>query len=450
LEYVSGINKSYEAAKIREKGSCAAFLTYDYSPEGYVARVHYLDQAGNPTPGKDDAFIKQSKYDRQGQLIESTSLWKDGRPMNDNDGNAGMRYSYDNSGNLVALEYVDAAGKPIDFKTSGFQRFTCRNDDRGNCVEPAIWHANGSPLYFFKMESIFCHSLRRRYDDRGNTVGADCLMANGQPVISGRTKYDEDDRPIEETYFDRTGHPAVGPFGCFRMTLTYDAEGNITDVALFDENGKAASSNGGYHRKISKFESGHEVRTEYRDGDGKLVAIAGGYAAIERTFDAQGNEVRTAYLGLDDRPAPNRSEGFAIKRTMFDACGRETEKRFLDENGYPVRSKKGYAHIRQAYDESNNVKEETYLDEKEQPIRSADGYARVIRKFDRNRNIIDERYFDEQGKALLLKGAYAEHQSRYDDHNALVEEAFLGASGELVPNEKGWAKHARRYDEHNQ
>jgi hypothetical protein len=48
-----------------QKGSCAAFLTYDYSPEGYVARVHYLDQAGNPTPGKDDAFIKQSKYDRQ-------------------------------------------------------------------------------------------------------------------------------------------------------------------------------------------------------------------------------------------------------------------------------------------------------------------------------------------------------------------------------------------------
>lgn len=223
-------------------------------------------------------------------------------------------------------------------------------------------------------------------------------MANGQPAMSGRTTYDEHDRPIEDTYFDRTGHPAVGPLGGFRMTLTHDAEGNVTEMAWFDENGKAMSGNQGFHRAIHKFESGREVHREYRDGDGKLVTIDGGYAAIERTFDAQGNEVRTAYLGLDDRPVPNRNEGFAIKGTMFDACARETEKRFLDENEDPVRSKKGYAHIRQAYDESNNVKEETYLDEKEQPIRSVDGYARVIREFDHNRNIIDERYFDEQDK----------------------------------------------------
>jgi hypothetical protein len=57
-----------------QKGSCAAFLAYDYSPEGYELRVHYLDQVGNPTPGKDNVFIKQSKYDRQGRVIESTSF----------------------------------------------------------------------------------------------------------------------------------------------------------------------------------------------------------------------------------------------------------------------------------------------------------------------------------------------------------------------------------------
>jgi hypothetical protein len=30
-----------------EKGSCAAFLTYDYSPEGYERQIHYLDQPGS-------------------------------------------------------------------------------------------------------------------------------------------------------------------------------------------------------------------------------------------------------------------------------------------------------------------------------------------------------------------------------------------------------------------
>ena len=148
--------------------------------------------------------------------------------------------------------------------------------------------------------------------------------------------------PIEDMYFDRTGHPAtVGPFGGFRMTLAYDAEGNITEIAFFDEHGKAMPGNEGYHRRIRKFENGREVHTKYSDGDGKLVAIKGGYAAIDRTFDTQGNEVRTAYFGLDNRPVPNRNEGFAIKRTSFDACGRETEKRFLDEHEHPVRRGKG-------------------------------------------------------------------------------------------------------------
>jgi YD repeat-containing protein len=85
--YVIGRNGSLAP----EKGSCAAFVSYDYSPKGYVTQTHYYDQEGNPTPGKDGAFIKQQKYDELGRIIESTSLWKDGKPMNDMDGNAGTR-----------------------------------------------------------------------------------------------------------------------------------------------------------------------------------------------------------------------------------------------------------------------------------------------------------------------------------------------------------------------
>ena len=207
----------------------------------------------------------------------------------------------------------------------------------------------------------------------------------------------------------------------------------------------------GYHKKISRFDKGHEVRTEYRDEGGRLtVGPDGGYAAVERTFDAHGNELRTTYIGIDDHPVFDRSKGYAIKTTAFDACGRETKSAFFDENERPVRSKEGYVHIRKTYDEANNVVEEAYLDERLQPIRLVAGYASVTREFDRNRNLVDERYFDEQGNALLTKDGFSEHVTRYNDHNALVEEAFLGAKGELVLNKKnGWAKRVRRYDGNN-
>ena len=95
--YVIGPNGSLAP----EKGSCAAFVAYDYSSEGYVTKTHYYDRNGSPTPGKDGAFIKQTKHDKFGRVIESTSLWKDGQPMNDTDRTAGQRKFYNDQGNLV-------------------------------------------------------------------------------------------------------------------------------------------------------------------------------------------------------------------------------------------------------------------------------------------------------------------------------------------------------------
>ena len=76
------------------------------------------------------------------------------------------RASYDESGNLVATELLDAAGKPIDVKKFGRQRFTCRYDDRGNCVEPAFWNANGSPVY-------------RNRIDQSSVIPEDCFTTIG-------------------------------------------------------------------------------------------------------------------------------------------------------------------------------------------------------------------------------------------------------------------------------
>jgi hypothetical protein len=446
--YVIGPNGSLAP----EKGSCAAFVTYDYSPDGYVTQTHYYDQNGNPTPGKDGAFIKQTKYDQFGRQVESTSLWKDGRPMNDMDGNAGERRSYDDQGNVVSKERVDAAGDPTDLNKGNknlVHLFKAKYNDRGNVVEEYSQRANGDFPLGFGLCKIYKYSV----DERGNWVETYCFRQDGQLSKSGfavsKNKFDDDDQMVESTYFDGNGHPVLGPDGAFQSKVTYDLDGNVTEYAAYREDGRPMVNSGGFHKKVSEFKNGHEIRTEYRGTDDRLMALGEGFAAVNKQYDAQGNETERTYLGVDDRPVPNRTEGYAIRAVSFDVCGRETESKFFDADKHPVHSKKRYADIRQAYDESNNVEEEAYFDEKNQPGRSVDGYARVTREFDRNRNIIDERYFDGQGKPFLAKGAYAEHKSRYDDHNDLVEEAYLGASGEPVASEKGGARHTRRYDEHN-
>jgi hypothetical protein len=129
-----------------ERGSCAAFVSYDYSSEGYVTQTHYHDQEGTPTPGKDGAFTKQQKYDGLGRVIESTSLWKDGRPMNDMDGGATERSSYDEKGNLVSIENIDAAGNPAESNKSHIHLTAAKYDERGSLVEISLQHPMENPI----------------------------------------------------------------------------------------------------------------------------------------------------------------------------------------------------------------------------------------------------------------------------------------------------------------
>jgi energy-coupling factor transporter ATP-binding protein EcfA2 len=190
-----------------ERGSCAAFVTHDYSPEGYATQTHYYDQNGNPTPGEDGAFIKKAKHDQSGRLIEGTSLWRDGRPMNDMDGNAGSRFFYDDQGNLVSIEAVDAAGNPTERRKDRTHLFKAKYDDRGNLVEAYSQRANSDPNLAYGL----CKIGRYSVDERGNWVETYCVRQDGQLSKSSfafsKNKFDDDDQMIESSYFDRDGRP---------------------------------------------------------------------------------------------------------------------------------------------------------------------------------------------------------------------------------------------------
>lgn len=434
------------------KGSCQAYSAAEYSKDDHLQRVRYLDQAGRPTPDANGTFMRQYQRDAMGRAVGVTSLWLDGRPMLDKDGIATTQVTLDKRGNMAKVEYLDTAGKPIDNKY-GFEKFTCVNDDKGNCINPMLWSADGRPLRKDPLFGLFCYAKQLQYDQHGNAIKRICLSKDGRlsrGMAYAKTNYDPDGKPVEDRYFDSDGHPTTSPIGGVSIQLTNDKEENLAEVAFFDANGKLTPGLRGFHKQVSQYNDDHqEVRTEYRDENGKLEAIGGGYAAISRVFDPQGNEVQRTYWGPDGKPWQNQTDGYAIRKAAFDTCGRETEAWFFDANAKPTRSANGYAHVVHQHDQANNISDERYYDESDQPVRSKDGYARVTLEFDRNRNVVDERYFDERDMPLALNNAYAEHKRRYSDNNALVEEAFFSAKGEPVMGVDGWSRQTRRYDADN-
>lgn len=466
-----------------QQGSCQAFVTYDYSEKGYETLTHYRDQTGNPTPGRDNAISLLSDYDLKGNLVRVLSLWRDGSPMNDKMGNAEYRVSYDELGNPLTEEAFDAGKAPITLKAEGYFRLThrydefgneitrsyldefnnpvnikdgwhrseYRYDERGNVVEQTFWVADGSP----GEDTNGCHRLKAKFDEFGNAIEMACLGADGQAKLVHpgfsvwRNAYDDRNRPIEWTYFDATENPVKGPEGAFRVRVRYDVDGNVVETAYLAPDGKPSVGLNGYHKESRQFLAGRDMRAEYLGLNGKPTLRKEGYAAIERGYDAQGNEIKVAYLDTDNQPVVRRDKGYAVMLSMFDSCGRAIETRFLDEKQHVVQpATYGYAIMRRAYDLDNHVSEETYFDPHERPVRLEDGYARLAQLWDKHGNLVDQRYFDENLESVRLENGYAEIKYRYDDHNGILQMAYFSDKGEPVVTREGWARIEYKNDDH--
>ena len=61
----------------------------------------------------------------------------------------------------------------------------------------------------------------------------------------------------------------------------------------------------------------------------------GGFASIARQFDRRGNEIETAFFGLDGKPV-QAGTGYAKVLYSYDTVGRETDARYFDAQGHQL------------------------------------------------------------------------------------------------------------------
>ena len=159
--------------------------------------------------------------------------------MNDMAGNAGKVISYDDYGNLVNIEYIDAGGNPTKSNKDHFYSANLRYDERGNQIEVSLRRSNGIPILIAGL----CKSVRNSRDERGNGVEGYCIRQDGKLSAMGwavtKNKFDDDDHQIvEQRYFDRGGRPVLGPTRAFQDSLRYDGDANLAEYAGYGTDGR--------------------------------------------------------------------------------------------------------------------------------------------------------------------------------------------------------------------
>ena len=380
-------------------------------------------------------------YDEEGYLIKSMFMRDNlNTPTRDNSGVWGWGYERDEEGRITKLLFLDEEGNVHNSKF-GVAGWIYEYDEDGNRTAGRAFDEEGN---FVRGENGFCQ-MEATYED-GNAVriqyldekGVSCLATDG--IAETRYEYDENGFLTVISVYDAAGNPAYEKeFGCHMMRQTYNREGQIESILYCGENGEPMNTVKGYAETRSSYDSEGRVRqVELYDQEGRKTCDTDtGAYAVSYCYDDEDRLIKETYLDEQGNPEVTKAV-LASREWEYDAYGRVTRETYLDTQDQPVRIWTNYASITTSYDRNGNPVEICYEDENGQPCLSYEGAAFLEREYDETGNLLKESYYGMDGQAVCIDG-YHSIVMEYDEDGNLIQETYQDEDGQMAENENGCA-----------
>lgn len=402
--------------------SRAEFVQFGYDERGFESELSYKDRNGRLTPGPDKAYGQRKVFDAEGRLVRLTSLNRDGEPMNDEAGNAGMEAKYDEDGNVIEGRAFDAKGEPTLVK-DGWHRTTSHYDQWGRVTETRFFNLSEEAIE--ETKETGAHRVTWDYDDSGNAKSTKLYGKANEAVVAGtgifdfaaherRVTFNSDNRAETVAYFDGNGKALIGPEGWHRARREYDDQGFVSAITYFDKMDKAVNlKTTGIHRWQGVNDAfGQPTQERFYGVDGRPVATRdGGYHLRRNEYDLAGNLTAQAYFDLNNKPVLDRTYGAHRIVWDFDRFKHPVLAQYFDAGGQPIDNKQGFHKAESTYDRNGSHRGTRWYDKDGQPTRGPDGAHEL-------RNTYDER-------GLLQRSAYYDAKSRPVTNRQGIHEAIL-------------------------
>jgi len=190
-----------------------------------------------------------------------------------------------------------------------------------------------------------------------------------------------------------------------------------------------------YHTLINQYDDqDNNVSQSYFGIHDEPVTIRkSGVSGMRYFYDADNNQVRIEYHGLDGKMTPNingiaaagleYAEGYQMKLTRYDSLGHTTRA---------LASGDGVSFIKYEYDPSGNRIREAYFDESGKPMNNQLGIQEIVNSFSFGNMLTQVSYFDEFGKPCVDKDKI--HISIYvkDQKNRIIQESSYGLKDDPI------------------
>ena len=455
-------------------------LQKSYDRQNRITAQSYLNAQGNLTAGPKRYAKMTLAYDDS----EGITVWRawdrDENPYALS-GNAAACLERREEDGAVYYSYLDKQNLPAT-ESHGAYYVRKYTDDRGRECRVCYYDRHGKPFRisdgYAQLDTVYGEKnglpVEKRYTDG---YGGPAVFQNSYSVL--KTEYNGRGLPVRCSYLDQNGQPwAEMPY----LAYTYDTYGRILSETVQDEQGKP-KDRGGWSYAAWEYNdtgSGTTITKSYHSADGKLynaaegaavvqdaydfqgrwlgarfynadgdltVRRSKGYAAIENTYDKNGNRTMEKFIGPDGQPMPVNGRAFRIWE--YDHPGKPTLYGALDAEGNPVVSENGYAFVRYAYDTYSNMTGEWYLGADRQPVLLKDrGFAGITYEWDEKGHCLSKTFRDEKENPVVSSYGCAMIRTRWDGRGRAEYEETLDADEKLiVPENRFYAAVSSRYDQ---
>ena len=380
-------------------------LKFEYTAEGRVQAVLFLDAAGEISDCGGISVGERYRYSDTGELTESVRLKAyagadDYTPVDGSVLYVYQRRMYDETGRIRELRFLDGEKQPM-----------ASAENLGAAALKIKYNAQGFPA-----ETAFLDE----YGDKADNY-------DGYAVI--KRQYDKKGRVTEERYLNEDGDPVCCVTdGTAAVTYAYDAEGNLTELRFYDENGvPAVSRTLGGSRVKYEYQNGHVSSVEFRDADGDLCETGAGYAVKRYRYNDEGQRTETAFYNAQNAPVAAANGAAKIKYAYKE--GGLSIIAYCDADGGPVLNVYGYSECR--FERKDGlVSVCAYYGAQGEPAAPyADCWARQETDYDEFTRPVEERYYDESGAPVNTNGGYAVKKYGWQGD---LSDTFLDENGRQV------------------
>ncbi len=196
-----------------------------------------------------------------------------------------------------------------------------------------------------------------------------------------------------------------------------------------------------------------EIERTYLDDIGNPVVSQDGYSVVQTQYDDYNNPIKIRYYNYQDGykvPARHNNGNFGFN-SVYDNCGNEVERYFVDEDGLPIKIVSGVYGKRMIYDkESFHLSVISNINSDGELMPDLDGYVTRQIKYDENGKPTFEVFLDENENLWKKPDGTCGSVDEIDYLNRTIITYYTDENGFYAERNDGIFKTIIKYNEKGQ